>query len=136
MIIVPVREPVQHAESLLRQHRRFLEIHARDGFSREYIEGIGQFDFGANLRPTDFDGWLSTARHSDSRTIGFWLEYWVAAYGWLSKRAPAVHFLPYDHFCADPREGCSGLPAFWKSRSREPDGRAWPDRIAPARPLT
>jgi hypothetical protein len=105
VIIVPVREPVQHAASLLRQHRRFLEIHARDGFSREYMKGIGHFDFGANLRPIDFDGWLRTARYSDPDTIGFWLEYWVAAYAWLSEHATTVHFLPYDRFCADPDKG-------------------------------
>ena len=109
VIIVPVREPVQHAASLLRQHRKFLELHGRDGFSREYMQGIGHFDFGANLRPIDFDGWLSTAEHTDARTIGFWLEYWVAAYGWLNEHAAAVHFLPYDHFCADPDRGLRWL---------------------------
>jgi hypothetical protein len=109
VIVVPVRGPVQHAASLLRQHRRFLEIHARDGFSREYMRGIGHFDFGANLRPIDFDGWLSRARHTDPRTIGFWLEYWVAAHEWLHERAATVHFLLYDHFCVDPDSGLRWL---------------------------
>ena len=67
-IIVPVREPVQHAASLLRQHGRFLEIHARDRFARDYMRGIGHFDFGANLLPVDFDGWLSAAVHTDPLT--------------------------------------------------------------------
>jgi sulfotransferase family protein len=109
VIIVPVREPVQHATSLLRQHRRFLDLHARDGFSREYMQGIGHFDFGANLRPIDFDGWLSTAGHTDPLTIGFWLEYWVAAYGSLDEHAATLHFLPYDRFCADPDRGLRRL---------------------------
>jgi hypothetical protein len=109
VLIVPVREPVQHASSLLRQHRRFLDIHARDGFSREYMRGIGHFDFGANLRPIDFDGWLSTAGHTDPLTIGFWLEYWVAAYGWLNENTATLHFLPYDQFCANPDRGLRWL---------------------------
>jgi len=110
VIIVPVREPVQHAASLLRQHRRFLDIHAHDRFAREYMKGIGHFDFGANLRPIDFDGWLSTARHTDPRTIGFWLEYWVAAYGHILRHhADAVRVLPYDAFCANPDEGVRWL---------------------------
>jgi len=111
VIIVPVREPVQHAASLLRQHRRFLDLHAGDGFAREYMQGIGHFDFGANFRAIDFDGWLSTARHTDPLTLGFWLEYWVAAYGSLDVRATTLRLLPYDHFCADPDAGLRWLAA-------------------------
>lgn len=109
-IVVPVREPVQHAASLVRQHRRFLEIHARDDFAREYMKGIGHFDFGMNLRPIDFDEWLSKARHTDPRAIGFWLEYWIAAYGHLLNHHTAgVRVLPYDSFCARPDEGVRWL---------------------------
>lgn len=109
-IVVPVREPVQHAASLLRQHGRFLDIHARDGFAREYMKGIGHFDFGANLRPIDFDGWLAAARHTDPRTIGFWLEYWAAAYGHLlSHPMAALRVVPYDAFCAHPDAGVRWL---------------------------
>lgn len=109
-IVVPAREPVQHAASLLRQHRRFLEIHARDPFVRDYMSGIGHFDFGRNLRPIDFGGWLSTARHTDPQTIGFWLEYWGAAYGCLlNEHAADVRFLPYDRFCARPDDGLRWL---------------------------
>jgi hypothetical protein len=110
IIVVPVREPVQHAASLLRQHRRFLEIEGRDRFVREYLKGIGHFDFGSNLKPIDFDGWLSKAQHRDPQTIGYWLEYWGAAYGYLlNKNASSVHFLAYDRFCAEPDAGLRWL---------------------------
>ena len=109
-IVVPFREPLQHATSLLRQHRRFLQIHANDSFAQEYMKGIGHFDFGANLRPIDFGGWMSKTRHSDPETIGFWLEYWLAAYNCLlAERADEVHLLPYDFFCANPDEGLHWL---------------------------
>ena len=55
-IVAPFRSPLQHAASLLRQHRNFLELHARDPFAKAYMAAVGHFDFGANLKPVDFDG--------------------------------------------------------------------------------
>jgi hypothetical protein len=109
-IIVAVREPLQHAASLLRQHTRFLELHAGDDFARAYMKGICHFDFGDNLRPIDFGGWLATAVHPDARTLGFWLEYWVAAYEHILAHRPAqVQMLSFDALCASPSEGLRWL---------------------------
>jgi hypothetical protein len=130
-IVVVMREPVQHAASLVRQHRQFLAIHARDRFAREYMEGIGHLEFGANLRPIDFDGWLSSARHSDATRLEFWLEYWVAAYSHLLTRRRTLHFLPYDWFCTCPGEGLEQVAAVLDIRDR-PTWIAQRARIKPA----
>src|SRR5690606_26145384 len=53
-ILVPVRQPGDHALSLLRQHRRFGEKHAQDDFSRRYMADIGHFEFGELHRRIDF----------------------------------------------------------------------------------
>ena len=109
-IIVPVRDPLQHAASLLRQHHNFQKIHRQDPFARDYMAAIGHFDFGLTLRPLDFGGWLDTARHRDPASLGFWLEYWVAAYAHLvSRRDSRVKFLSFDAFCADPAAGLAWL---------------------------
>jgi hypothetical protein len=109
-VVIPVRAPVQHAASLLRQHRNFLAIHAADGFARHYMAGIGHFDFGANLRPVDFAGWLDRTPHRDATTLGFWLDYWCAAYAdLLARRGPRVVLLDYDALCADPGSGLARL---------------------------
>lgn len=130
-IVVVMREPVQHAASLLRQHRQFLAIHARDPFAREYMEGIGHLEFGANLRPIDFDGWLRSARYPDSTTLEFWLEYWVAAYSHLQARHRTLHFLPYDWFCACPEDGLDRMAAVLDIRDRQ-TWMAQQTRIKPA----
>ncbi len=129
-IMIVMREPVQHAASLLRQHRQFLGIHARDRFAREYMEGIGHLEFGANLRPIDFDGWLQSARHPEPTTLDFWLEYWVAAYSHLLTRRRTLHFLPYDWFCACPEEGFDRVAAVLDIRDR-PTWMAQRTRIKP-----
>lgn len=81
IVVVPFRDPLQHAASLLRQHERFLAMHRDDDFVRRYMRGIGHFDFGANLAPVDFDGWLGgRSVHDEAHDLAFWLDYWIAAY--------------------------------------------------------
>jgi hypothetical protein len=113
LFLIPFREPIQHCASLLRQHVNFLEIHRRDRFAKSYMEGIGHFDFGDNLRPVDFGGWLDRSKYRDPKKIGFWLEYWCAAYRSLIEEArERVCFLDYDAFCADPRLGLERVANF------------------------
>lgn len=132
-IVVILREPVQHAASLLRQHKQFLAIHARDAFAREYMEGIGHLEFGANLRPIDFDGWLATAVHPDPSSLGFWMEYWCAAYTHLLEQRGPLHFLPFDWLCSCPADGLAVLGDLLSIQDRD----AWMahrPRITPPKP--
>ena len=100
-IIVPFRDPLQHAASLLRQHKNFLEIHREDRFARQYMAGIGHYDFGENLRPVDFNQWLDRTDDRQATTIGFWLEYWFETYSHLVERDD-IHLFCYEDLCADP----------------------------------
>jgi len=109
-IVVPVRAPLDHCASLLQQHGQFSELHARDAFASRYMRAIGHFDFGAHLRPVDFDRWYDARTEKDALTLGFWLEYWVAAYQHLlTSDVALVHFLDYDRLCADPVAGLRRL---------------------------
>jgi Sulfotransferase family len=133
-IVVPVRSPLAHASSLLEQHRQFLSLHARDPFASRYMRAIGHFDFGAHLRPVDFDGWYAGRVSRDAQTIGFWLEYWVATFRHLLTRDTAlVHLLDYDRLCADPSPSLRRLAD--RLALRDADGLlAAAARIRPARP--
>ena len=111
-IVVPFREPVQHAASLLRQHQNFLAVHARDDFTRSYMAGVGHFDFGANLKPVDFDGWLATTTHRDPLTLDFWLAYWIAAYTHLLDRhGSRIILVGHEALCANPAQVMTALAA-------------------------
>jgi hypothetical protein len=105
VLVVPFRRPLQHAASLLRQHLRFLGIHEEDRFGRRYMADIGHYDFGANLRPVDFDGWLDAEGDTDRTTLGFWVKYWTAAYEHILRECEGrIHLVSYDGLCARPRE--------------------------------
>lgn len=103
VILVPFRRPLDHVASMVRQHRHFQNVHAAEPFTRRYMADVGHFEFGANLRPIDFDHWLSQEDLNLTHTADFWLKYWCAAYAHLLA-APSdnVVLVSYDRLCADP----------------------------------
>lgn len=85
-IVIPVRDPAAQVASLMHQHARFTDLHARDRFGRQYMEGIGHFEFGAALRPILFPGGPDGAEGADG--VDYWLRYWIAAYEHVLATAP------------------------------------------------
>jgi hypothetical protein len=135
-IVVPFREPLQHAASLLRQHRRFAELHAADRFARDYMEAVGHCEFGAALRPIDFAGWLAARASKSDQELGFWLEYWTAAYCHALSRAEpggALYLLSYDELCARPARELGRL-AEWLGIEDAHGLRGGAQRLAAPRP--
>ena len=119
-IIVPFREPLHHASSLLQQHLNFLQIHQADPFAAEYMKAIGHYDFGQNLRPIDFDGWYDKRQSRDTKSLGFWLEYWIASYKHLLTKNPnSINFFDYDELCRNPRSGLKSLADILESSNPE-----------------
>jgi hypothetical protein len=103
-ILAPFRDPVEHARSLLRQHLQFSEMHRQDKFSCEYMEAIGHYDFGLNLKPIDFGGWLEHAE-PDFTVLDGWLAYWCATYqAVLGAADPRIHLISYDRLSEQPAE--------------------------------
>ncbi len=99
-VVVPVRDPFAQTASLLRQHRRFTDLHAREPFARRYMQGIGHLEFGAALKPIAFPG-FDTAATPDSPS--FWLAYWIAAYRTvLATAAHGTLFVDHDALSAAP----------------------------------
>lgn len=100
-IIVPIRNPRAQVHSLLRQHQRFGDLHAREPFARRYMEGIGHLEFGQALRPIAFDATPTDLNMADRPE--FWLTYWIAAYEHvLATAGRGVVFVDHDALCADP----------------------------------
>ena len=134
IIVVPFRAPLQHASSMLRQHRNFIKIHEQDPFAGKYMLDIGHFDFGRNLRPVDFDGWVSSEGPSDPDSLVFWLTYWIKAYRYmLSNAAGKVNFFPYDSFCENPGDRLTQLGELLEIENTDTLTRQ-ADRIAAPRP--
>lgn len=103
VFLVPLRRPLDHAASLLSQHRRFL---GADAFTRDYMTWLGHHEFGATHRPFLFGG----RPEGDPMTLDYWLRAWIAAYTALDRAeagAANILFVPY--------EALSGDPAVWRA---------------------
>lgn len=132
-IIVPFRNPLQHATSLLRQHLNFTALHQKDPFSREFMAAIGHYDFGANLRPVDFGAWFETAVCTDPFQLGFWVEYWTATYAHLLGQSGNIHFLSYDRLCEKPGPALEALADVISTKDRSKFAHNV-SRLKPAKP--
>jgi hypothetical protein len=110
ILVVMFRSPLQHAASLLKQHLNFQQAHREDSFAKQYMRGIGHFDFGDNLLPVNFDNWLEKGNRPDPATLEFWLAYWVASYrNILETAGDFVHLLSFENLTEDPRSSLQKL---------------------------
>lgn len=100
LIIIPFRDPLAQAASLLRLHQRFIKLQSDDPFIRQYMSYLGHHEFGLDHRPFQL-----TPGHSnpyDPGTIDYWLQLWSDVYGWLAEQAPAgCVFVSYERLCRD-----------------------------------
>lgn len=106
--IIPFREPVQHAMSLLRQHENFVSIQSEDKFSLKYMNWLGHHEFGLNHKPFKFSN--DTVPATSQYRIDYWLDQWINAYTHTLDCAPTGSvFLAYEDLCRDPGDTLARL---------------------------
>lgn len=75
LIFITYRDPIQHAYSLLKQHRRFCEIQKKNKFVLKYMNFLGHNEFGLNYK-----SWHLPEEYNDPFTLNHWLEQWHLFY--------------------------------------------------------
>jgi hypothetical protein len=114
-ILLPLRDPVQHALSLLLQHRRFSRLQEEDAFVLRYMNWLGHHEFGLGHRPFVFDD--SEQPGGPTGSLDYWLALWCGTYEWLERSKPeSAIFVCYEDLCAS-RQVWSVL-AEWAGVSR------------------
>ena len=97
-IIIPYREPIQHAYSLLRMHKRFIKINKQKKFTREYMDFLAHHEFGINHRTFIFSGVKSN--YLDSMKLDYWIDLWIRTYGFLNNLSEEnLFFVSYEDLC-------------------------------------
>jgi hypothetical protein len=96
-IIIPFREPLQHAYSLFNQHKKFSSLQKKDDFIRRYMSLIGHSEFGLDYEP-QFENDL---KYPNFDNINHWLEQWYFSYKMLSHfmNMTQVLFVCYEELC-------------------------------------
>lgn len=110
-VVVPFRRPVEHAVSLLRQHRNFAELHGKSPFALRYMADIGHYEFGDLHRPVAFPEAGALTANRDPMTVDYWLGYWIAAFEHVLAHRERVFLVSYESACRDSRAVLGGLCA-------------------------
>lgn len=103
VILIPFREPLSHARSLLQQHNNFVGQQQSDPFTKFYMTWLAHHEFGLGHRPFQFDDTgrdrLAVLKPSE---LEYWLEIWCQVYSWLAGTTPeGVFFVCYEDLCND-----------------------------------
>ena len=98
-IIIPYRDPLQHAYSLLKQHKHFFELQKKDKFILKYMNFLGHHEFGLNHK-----SWYSPKKFEDPFSLNYWLEQWMLFYQNIITNVstnPSVILISYDELCVN-----------------------------------
>ena len=98
-ILIPFRNPIQHAYSLLTQHKKFIEESKKDQFISKYMKWIGHTEFGPNYIPI----YNQNLNFHNDLEINHWIEQWYLTYNdafQLSKNKQNLHFISYEKLCS------------------------------------
>jgi len=141
--VIPIRDPVWHVASLMRQHELFLQVGSAFPRVRRHMRRAGHFEFGADLRPIntgDTDAVVRIQRlWSAGAEIEGWARYWSMIYRHVADRidadpalAAACFVVRFEDLCRAPGEAMrwlqrhvglesAELPALAEQRIRVPD---------------
>ncbi|HEY9569096.1 MAG TPA: sulfotransferase [Thalassobaculum sp.] len=82
--VVPIRDPVGHVASLMRQHERFRKVGREHPRARRHMRRAGHFEFGLDLRPINTGDHEAMARIRGLWAAGAevegWARYWSMIY--------------------------------------------------------
>lgn len=109
--IVPIRDPVWHIASLMKQHRLFASWESTDQRVRDHMRRSGHFEFGLDRRPVNLGNGKAAeiARLWDrGDEIEGWALHWASVYGHIAKQledpelSAAMLIVRYEDLCSDP----------------------------------
>jgi hypothetical protein len=112
--VVPVREPVYHIASLMKQHRLLSEEENRDKRVLAYMRRSGHFEFGLDRRPLNLTSNDRTLEIQElwnkGRDVEAWAKYWRDVHVYLAdmletNKVVAEHtlVLSYEELCSSPK---------------------------------
>ena len=98
-ILIPFRNPLQQAYSLLSQHIRFIDSSKKDRFISKYMRWIGHTEFGPNYIPIH----QKDLTYKNDMDINHWIEQWYLSYKNCYKAIEFkdnVRFISYEELCS------------------------------------
>lgn len=101
VILIPFRDPVKHASSLLSQHLAFSDTTRNGKFTFNYMTWLGHHEFGQTHRPFAFpQSWQGKTPNGNPTELCYWVNRWCDAYEYALANAPDdAMFVSYERLC-------------------------------------
>jgi hypothetical protein len=114
LFVIPVRDPVTHIESLMRQHEKFKQLHAKDHNLALHMQRVGHFEFGAmrrlvNMGDTELINEINQLWDAGQHARG-WAKYWASIYGYIARTISTDKLegrclvIRYEDLCENPSQ--------------------------------
>lgn len=122
-IIIPIRDPVSHIASLVKQHQLFCIYEARDRRVSRYLRRIGHFEFGLNRVPINTGDYKAIDQikkaWSEGKEIEGWILYYKLLHQWLftvlkddEELRKSVYLASYSALCESSEEELNKIFCF------------------------
>lgn len=113
--VIPVREPVWHVASLMKQHALFCDGVRSHPKALEHLRRVGHFEFGPDRRPVNAGDGPGVGDVVEAwrkgREVEGWARYWSLVYGHVAERLArnprlqeAALIVRFEDLCRTPRE--------------------------------
>ena len=111
LFVVPIRHPISHVQSLVRQHELFCQYASTDDRVGDYLKAAGHFEFGPQRIPISIEasGRLSLdAWEQGDEAVGYAYQ-WTAIYRYVgqllsrqNELSSRIVLVRYEDFCGNP----------------------------------
>ena len=111
LILVPFRDPINQANSLLLQHKNFTKIQNENKFIKDYMSYLVHYEFGAIHRPFEFV--KNNKENFYNNSLEYWLIQWINAYSYLTQekfiKNKNIVYIGHEFFCENPKKVLKNL---------------------------
>jgi hypothetical protein len=103
-IIVLFREPLAHASSLLKLHKKFSQTQEEDPFELEYFNFLGHHEFGKGHKPFLLtEKFKQQRQHFPKDQLNYWLSIWINYYEYLLSQPYGFELVSFEDLILDER---------------------------------
>lgn len=109
--LVPIRDPISHIASLIKQHRLFSEDHTQHPRNRRYMDIVGHYEFGTGRLP------LAAENVGD---VEFYAREWASTYNHIHSllnddaTKSRIIITRYEDLCDNPKKELDKVTRFLK----------------------
>jgi hypothetical protein len=118
--VIPVRDPVHHVASLMKQHRLFCDEERRDARILDYMRRVGHFEFGLDRRPINAGDRARVDRIEElwrrGDEVQGWACLWASVYAFVAgileeyrELARSTIVVCYEDLCGSPQDMLEAL---------------------------